>query len=290
MSAFSVLMSVYKNDNAAFLMRALESISFEQTVKPGQIVLVVDGTVHDEIFNTISDFSDKLGDAIKFTVIFKEVNSGLAAALNTGLEACEYDLIARMDSDDISLPDRFAIQTNYMTEHPDIAVLGGNILEFECDESIIVDKRVVPSEHEKIVKMLKTRNAVNHMSVMFRKSVIMKIGGYCENFGKLEDYKLWVDVIVAQYKIHNLSQILVKARIGNGFLDRRSNRREIRDWDMLQSYLLSVGMIKKSTARKNKLYIRVFIYMPKWMKKILYKTILRKKSKDNDVVKHEQDN
>ena len=101
---------------------------------------------------------------------------------------------------------------------------------------------------------------------------------------------MWVDVIVAQYKIHNLSQILVKARIGNGFLDRRSNRREIRDWDMLQSYLLSVGMIKKSTARKNKLYIRVFIYMPKWMKKILYKTILRKKSKDNDVVKHEQDN
>ena len=83
-------------------------------------------------------------------------------------------------------------------------------------------------------------------------------------------------MVVAGYEIHNLSETLVKARIGNGFIDRRSNKREIVDWDMLQRYLLSVGMISKSKARKNKLYIRAFIYMPKWMKKIAYKTILRK--------------
>ncbi len=290
MNEFTVLMSVYKGDNAAHLIRALESISFEQTLKPKQIVLVIDGFVADEIKEAILGFEERLDGAIKFTVVTKQQNEGLAAALNTGLGVCETELVARMDSDDISLPERFALQIKYLDEHPEISVLGGNILEFEQDENIIADKREVPSEHEAIVKMLKTRNALNHMSVMFRKSVIAEVGGYCTDFGKLEDYKLWVDVVVANYKIHNLSENLVKARTGNGFLDRRNNKREIEDWDMLQSYLLSVGMIKKSKARKNKLYIRAFIYTPKWVKKILYKTVLRKKVTINGSKKNEQKN
>lgn len=274
---FSVLMSAYKNDNANFLMRALESISVDQTLKPDQIVIVIDGPVSEEILNTISEFEHNITDSITFTLIKKETNTGLASALNTGLVACKNELIARMDSDDIALPDRFALQTEYMESHPDIAVLGGSIAEFEDDEHVILDKREVPFEHSEIKEMLKTRNPVNHMTVMFRKSIIAEIGGYCENFGKLEDYKLWIDLVVTGYKIHNLPDILVNARIGNGFIERRSNKHEISDWDMLQSYLLSVGIINKRKARKNRLYIRAFIYMPKWMKKIAYKTVLRKK-------------
>lgn len=277
MEKFSVLMSVYRGDRAEWLVRSLESISFDQTLKPAQIVLVIDGPVPDDIVGTIDDFKNKLKDGINLTVIKKEHNEGLAAALNTGLKVCANELVARMDSDDISVPERFALQIKYFEEHPEIAVLGGNILEFESDENIIVDKREVPCDHNAIVDMLKTRNAVNHMSVVFRKSVISEIGGYCENFGKLEDYKLWVDVVTAGYKINNLPNNLIKARIGNGFLDRRSNKREIKDWDMLQKYLLSAGLINKSKARKNRFYIRAFIYMPKWLKKVAYKTVLRKK-------------
>lgn len=272
-------MSVYKNDTASFLTRALESISFDQFLKPNQIVLVVDGPVSDDILNAISVFEKNVFGDIEFTLIKKQTNEGLAAALNTGIAACKYDLVARMDSDDISLPERFTRQIAFMETNSDIAVLGSNIIEFEEDENVILDKRVVPSEYEDIVEMLKTRNPINHMTVMFRKNIITKIGGYCENFGKLEDYKLWVDVVVAGYMIHNLAEDLVKARIGNGFIDRRSNKREISDWDMLQKYLISVGMINKTKARKNKFYIRAFIYMPKWIKKIAYKTILRKKTK-----------
>lgn len=274
---FSVLMSVYKSDKAEYLLRALESVSFEQTLKPNQIVLVIDGPVDDEIHKVILNFRTKLDDNITFNVIAKEKNEGLAAALNTGISACTNELIARMDSDDISLPERFELQLCYMEKHPQTAVLGGNILEFETDENVIADKREVPSEHKDILEMLKTRNPINHMSVMFNKNVISEIGGYCENFGKLEDYKLWVDVAAKNYDIHNLPNNLVKARIGDGFLERRSNKREIEDWDRLQQYLLSLGMINKAKARKNRMYIRIFTYMPKWIKKIVYKTILRKR-------------
>ena len=137
----------------------------------------------------------------------------------------------------------------------------------------------MPAEHIDIVEMIKTRNPLNHMTVMFRKSIITGIGGYCENFGKLEDYKLWVDVIVSGNKIHNLQEILVKARVGNGFIERRSNKKEIEDWDMLQNYLLSIGMIRKSKARKiNFIYAYSSICL-RWMKKIAYNTVLRKSSK-----------
>lgn len=274
----SVLMSVYKNENASYFRRALESVSFDQTKKPSQIVLVVDGPVGEEISDVIDEFEVRLKDFCEFDVIKKEKNGGLAAALNTGLAVCKYDLVARMDSDDISLPDRFDLQSDYFMKNPQTAVLGGNITEFEQDETKIIDKRLVPSEHDDIVAKLKTRNAFNHMSVMFQKDAVQSVGCYCENFGKLEDYKLWIDIVVAGFQVHNLADTLVNARVGNGFLDRRSNKQEIADWDMLQDYLLSVGLIGKAKARKNRLYIRTFIYMPKWMKKILYKTVLRKKA------------
>lgn len=281
---FSVLMSVYQSEKAEFLRRALQSIGPDQVRKPDQIVLVVDGPIGEELNMVIEEFSLDL-DGISFDVIRKEQNGGLAAALNTGLAVCKHDLVARMDSDDISLPNRFDLQVDFMSKHPDIAVLSGAITEFEDDENIIIDKRTVPSDHDAIVKMLKTRNAVNHVTVMFRKNVIEKIGAYSENFGKLEDYKLWVDIVVAGFQIHNLMDTLVNVRIGNGFLERRSNKQEISDWDMLQHYLLSVGMISKAKARKNRLYIRCFIYMPKWMKKIVYKTMLRSRGEKNNEAK-----
>ncbi len=271
---FSVLMSVYQNENTNFLRRALQSIGPDQVRKPDQIVLVVDGPIGEELEKVIEEFPLSVG-AIAFDVIRKEKNEGLAAALNTGLTVCKHELVARMDSDDISLPNRFELQMGYMSLHPETDVLGGTITEFQQDEDTILDRRTVPEEHEQIVAMLKTRNPFNHMSVMFRKSAVEAVNGYSCDFGKLEDYKLWVDLMLANCKFHNLQEDLVHVRVGNGFLERRSNRREIFDWDMLQRYLLAAGMITKAKARKNKLYIRCFIYMPKWMKKIVYKTVLR---------------
>ncbi len=274
---FSVLMSVYKSDNAEYLLRAIQSVTIDQTLKPAQLVLVKDGPVPEEIDANIIKMQSVLNEiGIDFTVIPKEVNAGLAAALNTGLEYCKYEYVARMDSDDVSLPNRFELQLPYITDNPDISVLGGGITEFENDEKAPIQARIVPQKHDEIVDMLRTRNAMNHTTVVFKKSDIVKLGGYSENFGKLEDYKLWVDAVCAELKLHNISEICVNVRVGAGFIERRSNKREIQDWDMLQVYLKEAKLIDGKKALLNKLYIRAFIYMPAWMKRIAYKTVLRK--------------
>lgn len=275
---FSVLMSVYKSDNAEYLLRAIESVTIDQTLKPAQLVLVKDGPVSEEIDAIITKMQPTLNNiGIEFAVISKEVNAGLAAALNTGLEYCKYEYVARMDSDDVSLPNRFELELPYIADNPSISVLGGGITEFEDDEKVPIQARIVPQKHDEIVDMLRTRNAMNHVTVVFKKSDIVKLGGYSENFGKLEDYKLWVDAVCAGLKLQNISDVCVNVRVGAGFIERRSNKREIQDWDMLQEYLKKAKLIGNGKALINKLYIRVFIYMPAWMKKIAYKTILRKK-------------
>lgn len=277
---FSVLMSVYKNDNAEYLLKAIQSVTIDQILKPTQLVLVKDGPVSEEVDATIEKMQLVLNNVgIEFTVISKEVNEGLAAALNNGLEYCKYEYVARMDSDDISLSNRFEIELPYIAANPDISVLGAGITEFEDDENFPIQARIVPQKHDEIVDMLRTRNGMNHVTVVFKKSDIVKLGGYSENFGKLEDYKLWVDAVGAGLKLQNLSEICVNVRVGSGFIERRSNKREIQDWDMLQGYLKKAKLIGCGKALINKLSIRVFVYMPPWMKKIAYKTVLRKKKR-----------
>ena len=272
---FSVLLSVYGKDDASFFKEALLSVSKEQTVKPAQIVVVEDGPVPEDIEHAIED-AIKASPECEFTVIRKPQNAGLAAALNTGLKACKYEWVARMDSDDISLPDRFEKQLAYIENHPSVDVIGGSIAEFTNTPGDMQSERHVGLDMKAIRKMAKTRTPMNHVSVMFKKSVVEKAGCYCENFGKLEDYKLWVDLLGRNAVLANIDDVVVYVRTGNGFITRRSNRREIIDWDMLQSYLLGLGIINRFDALKNKLYIRAFIYMPGFLKLFLYKTILRK--------------
>lgn len=275
---FSVLMSVYKNDDVGFFETALNSVTTEQTLKPLQAVVVCDGPV-DAAVDAVIEKARNVNPEIEFTVIKKSENKGLAAALNTGLAECKYAWVARMDSDDIAVPDRFEKQFLYLRSNPSVSVLGSYVSEFETDPQKPVSMRAVELTHAEIVEMAKTRSPMNHGTVVYRKDDILKLGGYSENFGKLEDYKLWVDAITAGLSFANIPDITVLMRIGNGFIERRSNKREIHDWDMLQGYLLRAGLITKSKARKNKMYIRIFIRTPKWVKKILYKTVLRKKVK-----------
>ena len=272
---FSVLMSVYGKDSAEDFKEALKSVTLTQTKKPKQVVIVQDGIVPSSIDEIIDDIKNQTSE-IEITVLKKETNQGLASALNSGLSLCKYDWIARMDSDDISVADRFEKQIAFIESNMDVAVLGGAIAEFENEIGDIQSERHVELIHEEITRMAKSRTPMNHVSVMYLKSAVLAVGGYSEDFGKLEDYKLWVDLIAAGYKLANIDDIVVNVRVGKGFIERRSNKREIQDWDMLQTYLLKNNMITKRKAWVNKLYIRVFIYMPAWMKKIAYKTILRR--------------
>lgn len=272
---FSVLMSVYGKDDISFFADALRSVTIDQTVKPTQVVVVEDGPVDsaiDEIINTLANQCPQ----IEFTILPKEKNEGLAAALNDGIDLCKYNWIARMDSDDISVKDRFEKQILFIKEHNSVDVIGGAIAEFINKPGDIDSERHVGLSNDAIKNMAKHRTPMNHVSVMYRRDTIASIGGYCENFGKLEDYKLWVDLLSNNIEMANLDSVLVHVRIGNGFISRRSNKSEINDWDMLQEYLVENGMINSLTKYKNRLYIRCFIYMPGWMKTVAYKLLFRK--------------
>lgn len=272
---FSVLMSVYGKDDPTFFKQALESVTVNQALKPNQVVIILDGPVPDDIRHAIKLLSEDNTD-IEFSVVEKEKNAGLAAALNSGLAVCKYEWVARMDSDDISVADRFEKQLTFLMKHPEVSLLGGAIAEFNSTPGDIQSERHVGLTHSDILKMAKKRTPFNHVSVIYKKDAVVKVGGYSEDFGKLEDYKLWVDLLADGNVGANIDDVIVNVRVGNGFLGRRSNKREITDWDELQSYLYRFRMVTKTEAFKNKVAIRVFTYMPTWAKKAVYITLLRK--------------
>ena len=271
---YSVLMSVYKNDSPDYLKLALESIYEKQTRKPDEIVVVFDGPIPDELHLVLDNF--RMG---KENVVFyypQEINRGLGEALRIGSERCTGDYILRMDSDDISAPERFSKQIMYVETHPEIDVLGTDIAEFQVSE-YEENKRVraCPAVHDDIVKMGKKRNPMNHVTVCIKREALKKCGGY-ETLLLLEDYYLWLKMIVAGCKLANLNETLVYVRVGNGFNSKRGSKTRIVGWRTLQNYMLENGLINKKEARVNMFYIKTFVYMPSWLKALVYRYFLRR--------------
>jgi len=217
--SFSVLMSVYLKEKSQYLNEALFSIWDQQTLKPDQIVLVKDGPLTEELDNCINVWKIKLNDYL--TLVELPVNVGLGAALNEGLKQCKYELVARMDTDDISLPNRFEKQIEFMEKNPDIVLLSGYINEFINKINKNINIRKVPLEYKKIIRYLKYRNAFNHMAVIFKKKAVISVGGYSSMLSYFEDYDLWIKLTQAKYMISNIPDVLVNVRIGNNMIDRR---------------------------------------------------------------------
>lgn len=271
---YSVLMSVYKNDDPGFLKLALESIYDQQTVKPDEIVVVFDGPLNEQLYSVLDEFKSGKEDVIKYYP--QEVNRGLGEALRIGAAFCTGDYIFRMDSDDISDPHRFEEQIFFVENHPSIDVVGTDISEFNSspDEH---EKRVrsCPEKHEDIVKMGKKRNPMNHVSVCMKREALQKCGGY-QTLLLLEDYYLWLHMIGVGCKLANIHESLVYVRVGNGFDSKRGSKERITGWKVLQNYMLDIGMINKKEALMNMIYINAFVKTPSWAKKILYSKLLRK--------------
>ena len=271
---YSVLMSVYKNDNPEYLKIALESIYEKQTRKPDEIVVVFDGPIPDELHNVLDFFRKGKENIVKYYP--QEVNKGLGEALRIGSEKCSGDYILRMDSDDYSDPMRFEKQIEFIEKHPEIDVLGTDIAEFnESPDEHNLRKRVCFAEHDDIVKMSKRRNPMNHVTVCIKRDALISAGGYLP-LRYVEDYYLWVRMIRSGLKLANINETLVYVRVGNGFATRRGFKEQIKSWQVLQNYMFENGMISKRQAKKNMFYIKTFVNTPVWVKKILYSFILRK--------------
>lgn len=270
---YSVLMSVYKNDNPDFLKIALESIYEDQTRKPDEIVVVFDGPLEEGHYKVLENFRKGKEDFCFYYP--QEVNKGLGEALRIGSEKCTGDYILRMDSDDISVPERFEKQISYIEQHPEIDVLGSNIAEF--NESIEEEMRirVCPQEHNNIVEMAKTRNPMNHVTTCIKKSALLKCGGY-STLLFAEDYFLWLKMIASNFKLENIHESMVLVRTGEEFNLRRGSKIRIKSWSKLQKFMLEHKLINKFKAFLNMIYIYGITYCPNFIRKYAYEKILRK--------------
>ena len=212
MEPYSVLMSVYAKDEPAWLQQAVQSMC-AQSYLPSQFVLVEDGKLTEGLYAVIEDLSKN--SEVPFDIIQIPVNGGLGPALNEGLKHCRDDLVARMDADDISLPDRCFVQVAYMMKHPECSVLSGTILEFEGNVPVDVRhcaKKVVPLTDHEIRKYAVSRNPMNHPCVMFRKSAVIGAGGY-NKVPLFEDYDLWLRMLFEKnMRMANLKEPLLLMR------------------------------------------------------------------------------
>lgn len=235
---FSVLIPVYHKDEHTFFDKALNSVYCEQTVKPSEIVIVVDGPVGSKINNVIEKWTNKYPKIIN--VLYLPSNIGLGSALALGLKKCRHNIVARMDSDDISRFDRFEKQLACFELNTSISICGSNIAEFIVSHKKLCGERIVPEKLSQIKKFAKYRNPVNHPTVMFKRSDIINAGGYL-SMPSFEDYYLWVRCIMKDLKIYNIQENLVFMRGGQPQLERRSGKGYVRnEWVFLRS-LLKLG-------------------------------------------------
>lgn len=211
---FSVLLPLYYKESPEYLHQCLQSLSV-QTLPATEIIIVKDGMLTNELEEILSFWKEKLPTKI----VGYEENKGIIYALNYGLQCCSNELVARMDSDDICLYNRFEKQIEHFEKNRDIVLLSGFISEFNKTPNDIDSIRKVPQGNINISKYLKKRCAFNHVAVMFKKSVIFSLGGYIND---IEDYDLWIRVVQAGYSVDNLNEILVYVRIGNNMFGRRS--------------------------------------------------------------------
>lgn len=265
----SVLMSVYYKETPEHLNRAMHSIWDEQTIKPNEIILVQDGFLTDELYNAISYWKKTIGEVFK--TIRLEKNVGLGDALNIGLKACTFGLVARMDTDDICSPDRFEKQLNIF-KNSDVDICSSWVSEFDVDETKIVSYRRLPEKHDDIVKFAKKRSPINHPAVMYKKSSVQDAGGY-KKMMWLEDYYLWVRMIMNGSKFYNIQEPLVNMRAGYGQLERRSGFKYFLSEVKLQKVFLKLGFVNYFEFIRNVSIRIVARIVPKKLVKIIYKTL-----------------
>ncbi|WP_338589231.1 glycosyltransferase [Shewanella khirikhana] len=262
---FSVLLSVYRKEHPQYLSQALTSIWHDQILRPSQIVLVQDGPLTSELDSEITHWQAVLGDVL--TLVALPHNVGLAAALNQGLQHCKYDLVARMDTDDISMSDRFKFQVDFMQANPRVAVSSGFIEEWNGDFSSQLSSRSLPLEHDDIVKFAKMRSPISHPACIFRKSVILEVGGYPDIYP--EDHLLWVRVLKAGHKLANIPQVLLRMRTGEDFITRRGYtflKGELTSYRMMCQFgFLTLGQfikvsVLRSLVRLSPDFLKVWLY------------------------------
>lgn len=264
---YSVLMSLYKKEKPEYLKLALDSM-LNQTVTPDEIVLVEDGPLTDELYAVLNEYP-------MLHRVKNETNLGLGLALNVGLKECRNELVARMDTDDCSKPDRCEKQLARFAEKPYLAIVGSHIDEFVGDISNVVSQRIVPTSSDEIYNYAKKRSAFNHPAVMYSKTAVLENDGYAD-LKRNQDVDLFGRMQFEGYKAENIDEALLWFRSSDELAKRRKS------WQNTWSYIATIRKFWKMGYASFYDYAMIGIaqtgmyLMPIKIQNYIYKKFLRK--------------
>lgn len=272
MEKYSVLMSLYKKERPKYLRLALDSM-VNQTVKPDEIVLVEDGPLTPELYAVVNEFQTNYQELLH--IVVNEKNMGLGLALNAGLKECRNELVARMDTDDVSKPYRCVKQLEKFEEKPYLSIVGSHIDEFVGDIANVISTRRVPISTEEIYEFAKRRSAFNHPAVMYRKSKVLEQGGYAD-LKRNQDVDLFGRMLYAGCKAENIDESLLWFRSSDELAKRRKS------WENTWSYIATIKKFWKMGYSTFWDYAMVAVaqtgmyLMPVKIQNLIYKKLLRK--------------
>jgi glycosyltransferase involved in cell wall biosynthesis len=268
---FTLLLPVYRNDDATQFARAFSSSVQAQSVMPAEVVIVQDGEVPEELTDAISSAIGSSPVPVEHVRIAE--NGGLANALTIGLAACSYDVVARMDADDVSLSSRFERQIAAMKTGLDL--VGTGMLEFAEDTSEVLGKRTPPVGADAIARYARFHDPFHHPTVMYRKAAVERAGGY-EDIGLMEDYWLFARMIHSGARVDNIPDALLMYRVGAGAYARRGGAAQFSAEVRLQRALRSIRFTTRLQYLRNVTVRGLYRYVPVGIRTRLYRRLIAK--------------
>lgn len=268
---YSVLMSVYYKEKAEYLTESIESI-LGQTVKTDDFIVVCDGPLTKELDRVISDYESRFPEI--FNIVRLKENEGLGKALNVGLKHCRNEIVARMDSDDISLPNRMEKELEAITRE-NVDVVSAAIIEFNKRTDNEIARRVLPEKAEEIRRFARRRNPFNHPAVMYKKSSVIDAGGY-KDFMLFEDYYLWIRMLLLGYEGYNIQEPLLYMRSGDMLYQRRGGIKYAKQIIKFRWFMLKHGYSSLADFIITAGGHTLVALLPNGMRKKFYERVLRK--------------
>lgn len=263
---FSLLLPVYAGDDPGFLRLAFESSVDLQTLRPAEAVIVQDGPVPEALAAELTRIERE--SPIPVNIVRLPENVGIARALNEGVAACKYAVVARMDADDVSFPERFEKQWAAMQQGYD--ALGTGLVEFDEDPDLPGARRVPPVGSDRIREHARTHSPFNHPTLMFRVDAVERAGGY-QQFGRMEDYWLAVRLLDTGARFENLPEPLLSYRVGTGAFARRGGFDEARAELRIQNKLLAMKFVTPVEYARNVVMKCTYRLLPAGVKQVLYR-------------------
>ena len=268
---FSVLLSIYIKEKPEYARACFESLLC-QTIKADEWVIVEDGPLTDELYALLDEYESKYPNLLN-RVPLRE-NRGLGLALNEGVLHCKNELIARMDTDDIAVADRFEKQLEMFERNPQLDICGSHIKEFSTTPETITSIRKVPITDKEIKAYQKRRDSFNHMTVMYKKSAVLNAGNY-QHAPLMEDTLLWVNMILSGAYCENIDDYLVFARTGENMFKRRGGYSYLKKYKSGRKIIYQTGYISFWDYFVTLAVQFVVALIPNWARKFIFEKLLR---------------